>query len=103
MPTPRNPGAPRKPRKRKPSFDAPQGASDTATGWVYRSGEPGSALPVIDTAPVRPPETVPMSPADLSVFARTLDWVSRPMQIGLVLGLAPLRWIGGARPSCPRS
>jgi hypothetical protein len=52
---------------------------------------------------VRPPETVPLSPADRPAFARTLDWVSRPMQIGLVLGLAPLRWLGGFRTSCPHS
>jgi hypothetical protein len=102
MPTPRKPGAPRKPRKRKPSFDVPEGASETATGWVYRSAEPSSPLPVIDTAPVRPPETVPPPPG-IPALTRTIDWVSRPMQIGLVLGLAPLRWIGGSRSSCHRA
>jgi hypothetical protein len=63
---------------------------------VYRSPEePATALPDIDVALAAPPELVtpPPAPVRLSVFTRTMDVVSLPFQIGLVLGLAPLRWI----------
>lgn len=93
------------PRKPKPSFDlprrSPEGAEAGAqpdTAWVYRSAPAstvrrgpdvrrGPSRPAIDGDPI-------LTPSHLSGFERTVEWLSFPLQMVLVLGLAAGQVIG---------